>query len=509
MNWKRFLIAAMTKKKYQIFLKDTRYPKEARDRLWNLEIVPLLKKSSYWQKLLKNKSTINLNDFPITTYEDYQGELLAAQHHTIQPFNGENLIFWSETSGTSGIRKFFPITTSFQMQFQRTMAPYIYSLTQRFPGFFKEKMLYLVAVDAHKTTPAGTPAGWISHFNYRNLPSFIKRFYAMPDEVFTSHEAYTQWGPVYGLASDLSAIFAVTPMVIDAFYQRCIEGFKEYLPYLLGDKSLPSHFPPLKITPKRRKHLQNLLKDNNLSFKQLWPSLEVAGCWTSGLCEYPAHQLQKLLGSEVSLVDGTYSATEGWLTVPLETKDVGGILHPGAHIVEFIPEEEAIEKDNLLQCWELEVGKKYEVFLTTAMGFVRYRLKDIVKCTGYLNSSPKLEFCYKTQLLKLESCSITGQELQSAVQATHFNIEPYWYFARNSVGNRIVLVTDDEVEISELLLKGLHEQLIQISPTYAHSVETEEVLSVALLQLPKEELLADLHGQTKPKFISQEVIAER
>ncbi|HGT2641592.1 TPA: GH3 auxin-responsive promoter family protein [Legionella pneumophila] len=509
MNWKRFLIATMTKKKYQFFLNDTKHPKEARDRLWNSEIVPLLKKSSYWQKLLKDLSSVALNDFGITEYEEYQEGLLAAQHSTIQPFNGEELIFWSETSGTSGVRKFFPITDSFQKQFQRTMAPYIYSLTQRFPGFFKEKMLYLVAVDTHKTTPAGIPTGWISNFNYRHLPSFIKRFYAMPDEVFASHEIYEQWGPVYGLASDLSAVFAVTPMVIDAFYKRCIDGFKDYLPHLLDDKPLPSHLPPLKMTRERRRHLQALAKADNLSFKQLWPSLEMAGCWTSGLCEYPAQQLQKLLGPEIKLVDGTYSATEGWLTVPIETNSVGGILHPGAHIVEFIPEGAAIEKENLLQCWELEVGKKYEVFLTTAMGFIRYRLKDIVKCTGYLNSSPKLEFCYKTQLLKLETCSITGKELQSAVLATHLDIEPYWYFARNSVGNRIVLVTNDEAEISELSLKKLHEQLIHISPTYAHSVETEEVLPVTLLQLPKEKLLAGMHGQTKPKFISQEVIAER
>ncbi|KGP63966.1 GH3 auxin-responsive promoter [Legionella norrlandica] len=508
MNWKRFLIAAITKKKYQSFLEDTKHPKDVRDRLWNQEIVPLLIQSHYWGDWLKNKSSLDLNDFPITEYEDYQEGLLSAQNQTIQPFNGEKLIFWSETSGTSGVRKFFPITSSFQKQFQRTMAPYIHSLTQRFSGFFKEKILYLVAVDTHKTTPAGIPAGWISNFNYRHLPSFIKRFYAMPDEVFASHETYNQWGPVYALASDLSAVFAVTPMVVDIFYQRCIDGFQDYLPYLLGHKKLPSHFPPLKITRKRLKLLQGLAKNHDLSFKQLWPSLEVVGCWTSGLCEYPAQQLQKLLGSEIRLVDGTYSATEGWFTVPLETNSVGGILHPGAHIVEFIPEGDTIVKENLLQCWELEVGKQYEVFLTTAMGFVRYRLRDIVKCTGYLNSSPKLEFCYKTQLLKLETCSITAQELQGAMQLAGLNMEPYWYFARNSIGNRIVLVTD-ETELPELLLKQLHDQLTQISPTYAHSVETEEVISPTLLQLPKEKLLAGLHGQTKPKLISQEVITER
>lgn len=509
MNWRRILIAAMTRKKYKAFILDAQQPEQARERLWTHEIAPLLQQSPYWDSILPNEADLVLDDFPITTYEDYEAGLLAAQHTLTQPFNGETVIFWSETSGTSGIRKFFPITASFQKQFQRTMPPFIYSLTQRFKGLFQEKLLYLVAVDAHKFTPAGTPSGWISNFNYRNLPGFIKRFYAMPDEVFANTEVFNQWGPLYALAYDLCGIFAVTPMVIDAFYERCVDGFHEYLPYLRGEKKLPAELPPIQVAPQRLRYLQELATQSDLTFKKLWPSMEVSCCWTSGLCEYPAQQLQKRMGSRISLIDGAYSATEGWLTVPLENKKLGGILHPGAHIVEFIEEGQDIDKNNLLQCWELEVGKQYEVFLTTAMGFVRYQLKDVVKCTGYLHKAPHLEFCYKTQLLKLESCSITGQELQSMLQAVNFDMAPHWYFARNSVGNKIVLVTDNKAEIPESRLVQLHEQLIQISPTYAHSVETEEVVPMVLLQLSMDELLADVHAQTKPKLISQQVIAER
>ena len=509
MNWKRFLIAAATRKKFKAFIEDTLHPEQARKRLWTEEVVPLLQQSPYWQPILKNKNSLMLDDFAITTYEQYEGGLLAAQHTLTQPFNGESVIFWSETSGTAGVRKFFPITASFQKQFQRTMAPFIYNLTRLFPGVFQEKILYLVAVNANKTTPAGTPSGWISNFNYRNLPAFMKRFYAMPNEVFANSEVYNQWAPLYALASDLSAIFAVTPMVIEAFYERCANEFSRYLPYLTDEQAIPAELPPIKITKKRLLHLQGLAKNAKPAFKELWPSLQFTGCWTSGLCEYPAQQLQKQLGPDIAMVDGTYSATEGWLTVPLDTGTLGGYLHPGAHIVEFIEEGQDINKDNLVQCWELEVGKNYEVFLTTAMGFVRYQLKDIVKCTGFFNKAPKLVFCYKTQLLKLESCGITGQELQAMLQAVQFKMEPHWYFARNSLGDRVVLVIENAIQISDSLLKHMHEQLIQISPTYAHSVETKEVLPLVLFQVPKETLLVDSHAQTKPKLISNQVIAER
>ncbi len=506
MNWKRMLIAAMTKSKYKAFIADTCDPKQACDRLWQSEILPLMHQSSYWKPKL---NSVTLDDFPISFYEDYEKDLLAAQESNIQPFNGEPLIFWSETSGTAGARKFFPITKSFQNQFQRTMPPFIYSLTQRFSGFFKEKILYLVAVDSNKYTPGGIPSGWISNFNYRNLPSFIKRFYAMPSEVFANQDIYEQWAALYALASDLSAIFAVTPMVIDVFYERCVREFDHYLPYLLGEKQLPAELPKLKISKERQRYLKRLSLNHQFSYKDFWPSLELAGCWTSGLCEYPAQQLQKAMGPEIALVDGTYSATEGWLTVPLETDVLGGVLHPGAHIVEFIEEGKEIDKANLLQSWELQVGINYEVFLTTAMGFVRYQLKDIVKCTGFFNKAPILVFCYKTQLLKLESCALTGQELQQMVKIIDFTMAPHWFFARNSLGNRVVLVTDDSSVVPEAILNKMHEQLIMISSTYAHSVQTEEVLPLVLFQLPKDQLLADVHAQTKPKLISQQVIAER
>lgn len=504
MNWKRRLIAAITRKKYNAFIEDTKHPEVARERLWKSEILPLLHQSAYWQPQL---STHHLDDFDVTTYEDYKESLQAAQHGHIQPFNGEELIFWSETSGTSGVRKFFPITRSFQTQFQRTMPPFIHSLTQRFPGFFKEKIVYLVAVNSNKTTPGGIPSGWISNFNYRNLPSFIKRFYAMPDEVFANTEIYEKWSGLYALATDLSAFFAVTPMVVSAFYEQCIKDFSFYLPYLLGEKEPPAPLPPLKISKKRKNHLRELSKNGYFSFKKLWPSLKFVGCWTSGLCEYPAQQLQKLLGSEIALVDGTYSATEGWVTVPVDAEP-GGILHPGAHIVEFIEEGKEIHKENLIQSWELQPGKHYEVFLTTAMGLVRYQLKDIVKCTGFLNKSPRLEFCYKSQLLKLEYCAITGQELQQMIHDVSFNMEPNWFFARNSVGSRIVLVTDDTICIPESLLLQMHERLKQLNQPYAYGIVSGEVLPMISLQLPKDELLVGSHAQTKPKFISQQVIKD-
>ena len=46
------------------------------------------------------------------------------------------------------------------------------------------------------------------------------RRYAFPAEVFTDAETFFRWGPLYALATDLSAMFAITPSMVLQFAQR-------------------------------------------------------------------------------------------------------------------------------------------------------------------------------------------------------------------------------------------------------------------------------------------------
>ena len=44
---------------------------------------------------------------------------------------------------------------------------------------------------------------------------------------------------------------------------------------------------------------------------------------------------------------------------------------------------------------QAEVGKNYEVVLTSTMGLYRYRLGDVVKITGKFFTTPNYEFLYR------------------------------------------------------------------------------------------------------------------
>ncbi|MDP3269754.1 MAG: GH3 auxin-responsive promoter family protein, partial [Legionella sp.] len=134
------------------------------------------------------------------------------------------------------------------------------------------------------------------------------------------------------------------------------------------------------------------------------------------------------------------------------------------------------------------------------------QLKDVVQCIGFLNKSPRLVFCYKAQQLKLEYCAISGQELEQVIHESGFNMEPHWYFARNSIGNRVVLVTDESAHISDSLLMQMHEILCKINQVYDFSCDTKETLPMTSLQLPLSVLLAEHHAQSKPSLISQQIL---
>lgn len=505
MSFKRALLKFATYLKYQSFVKDTNNPKKVQQQLWQKEILPLLKQSPFWQTKYDLNKIYTLDNFEITNYQDYQPGLEQAMSATIQPFNGEDILFWSETSASTGKRKYFPITKSFQKQFQRTMPPYFYSLLARFPNFLSKKVVYLAAWDTKTYTDAGIKKGLISNYNYNHLPGLIKSFYAVPAEIFRDEQTFKQWAPVYALAADLSALFAIVPTSIADFYQQCVNGFNHYLPYLLEEKPLPQDLPKLSITKTRQQHLLSLGENKN--YQDLWPSLSFVGCWIEGPCQAFAKELSKSMTDKITMVDGTYSATEGWLTVPIQQTHKGGVLHPRTHIVEFIEYGKDIKKAHLLQSWQLEIGKKYEVFLTTAMGFVRYRLKDIIECTGYFNKAPIIAFYYKASLLLMDYCTLSESELSQAAQAADIEMQPYWYFACDQYRNRLFLVVDEQAAINNKQLEDIDQYLRSANEKYDVEYQQGNVLACQLIRKNKQLLTENHHAQTKPKMISQQILS--
>ncbi|XP_062232265.1 jasmonoyl--L-amino acid synthetase GH3.5-like isoform X2 [Phragmites australis] len=165
----------------------------------------------------------------------------------------------------------------------------------------------------------------------------------------------------------------------------------------------------------------------------LWPNAKyVYGIMTGSMEPY----LKKLrhYAAHLPLISADYGASEGWVganinpTVPPEQVTYAVLPHTG--YFEFIPLEKpnGEETENSASIHyiesepvgltEVEVGKIYEIVITTFGGLYRYRLGDVVQVAGFHNSTPELQFiCRRSLVLSINIDKNTEKDLQLAVEA--------------------------------------------------------------------------------------------
>lgn len=513
----RQLLFATSWGKHRSFVRDAQEPERAQERVWN-ETWSLLRDSPFWADRLGARAAdreARLEDFGITDYETYRPALEACfAGERVSPLSNEEILFWCESSGTSGKRKLFPLTETFRRQFQRTTPPLLHQFTRRFPDFLAKPVLYFAAALPAERSPAGVEVGFISNFNYRHIPGFLQKHYAFPLESFRDSETFLKWAPLYALQTDLSAMIAITPSMVEQFAERIEAGFESvYLPALEGQIALPAGLPPLKATAERIALLKRAFLMRPFSFREVWPGLQFVCCWKSSTCGLQLPKLERYLQGRVPVVDATYSATEGWLTVPLvsgpEMRGMGGALHPGAHRVEFFKAGNAPLANELLPLWKLEAGQDYEVVLTTAMGFIRYRLYDVVRCTGYFHRTPILEFRHKSgNLLSLGQARISEAYLISALDEIGQPARGRWVFAPNAFGDQLLLYSDQEADGSgalQRIARHVHQKLCELNPDYAADIESRllKPVGVEFLEPGHAYWTRSEHAQSKQAVLRQ------
>lgn len=489
------LIYATTYGPYQAFVRDCQNPQHAQERVWR-ETVAEISKSPFWAD--RFKQTTRLEDFSVTDYDSYRHSLDESYKSKMSLLSGKPIFFWAESSGTSGNPKLFPITKLYQEQFQRTVKPLVHSYLRRFPQFLEKPVLYFAATNSKRVSPAGVESGYISNFNYRNISSVLRGSYAFPYEIFADAQTFDQWSQIYALATDLSAMISVTPSQVELFAKNILSRREENWAYLTGAKSMPGHLPKVKVSLQRLKCLEKAFSDRFM-FENFWPSLRFICSWQSSACGLQAKNLQSFIGTHhVRQIDATYSASEGWVNVPIENT-TGGPIHPGAHVFEF---SKPGDTEHLLKMWELQPGEVYEIYFTTAMGFIRYRLHDLVKCTGYFHKSPIIEFYQKSgNDVSLGLVQVAEAQLLESAAAIGLPVTGEWIFTPNATGDGLLLFYTKLVD-TQVILARLNDVLANVNPYYA------EYLKKGLIRPLEGRCVASLdsvgrerHAQTKPKIL--------
>ncbi|CAK9151006.1 unnamed protein product [Ilex paraguariensis] len=152
---------------------------------------------------------------------------------------------------------------------------------------------------------------------------------------------------------------------------------------------------------------------------KLWPNVRYVKCVSTGSMEQYYPKLKYYAG-EIPLLGGDYYASECCVGINLDIMQppelTRFVMLPSAAYFEFLPYDltnNCLIDEETVDLSGVAVGKMYEMVVTTYRGLYRYRLGDIVKVTGFYNSSPQLEFVMRAPKTSREI--LTERDLVSAM----------------------------------------------------------------------------------------------
>ena len=274
-----------------------------------------------------------------------------------------------------------PYTRGLLSEFGAATSPWLYDLYTAFPALRGTRSYWSVspATRQREYTEGGVPVGFESDTEYFGPIARIalQQMMAVPPGV-ARLSGMREWQKATTrhlvAAGDLGIVSVWHP----SFFTLLIGEIEARLDELLADAS-----------PARSADVRRRLAHCSLA-EALWPQLTVVSCWTDAAAADALPALERAVPHAVVQGKGLL-ATEGVVSLPLV---IDGRSHCVAaiagHFMEFIDLEHP-ERAPLL-AHELRAGASYSPVLSTAGGFYRYRMSDVVRCTGFYRTAPLLTF---------------------------------------------------------------------------------------------------------------------
>lgn len=156
---------------------------------------------------------------------------------------------------------------------------------------------------------------------------------------------------------------------------------------------------------------------------RIWPNTKYLDVIVTGAMAQYIPILDYYSGN-LPLISMAYGSSECYfglnLTPMAKASEVSYTIMPNKGYFEFIPHDTVNSGDltpQLIDLADVELGKQYELVITTYAGLCRYWLGDILQVTGYHNSAPQFKFIRKKNvLLSIDADKTDEPELQSAIE---------------------------------------------------------------------------------------------
>ncbi|MCC6242107.1 MAG: GH3 auxin-responsive promoter family protein [Gemmatimonadaceae bacterium] len=323
----------------------------------------------------------------VRRYADFVARVPLCRYADVEPYitrmqGGEEGLLGSDpvthlapTSGSVGARKLIPFTSALSRGFDAAVAPWMINLAQQRPRIVGGPGYWSVSPMASDSeSPSAIPIGFADDAEYLGGAKawLVRQVMAVPASVRHARDEETFWN-----TTALALLRCVELRLISVWHPSFFE-------LLLAHAE--THWEALLSGIERDdwSRAQQLRAIGAREWWRWWPALQVLSCWGEQAAESGWRRLcaqaPQLLVQPKGLL-----ATEGVVTVPYGEWHVLAIT---SHFFEFLDPETG----DVRRAHELTVGAQYEVVLTNGAGLWRYRLGDLVECTGHLAATPTLRF---------------------------------------------------------------------------------------------------------------------
>ncbi|HUR45225.1 MAG TPA: GH3 auxin-responsive promoter family protein [Candidatus Saccharimonadales bacterium] len=347
----------------------------------------------------------------LSTWQEFKKAVPARDHAEFIPWldqirAGEQNVLSHErithlipTSGSTGPRKLIPFTAGLQREFDAGIAGWMLDLSLRTPGLAGGPAYWSItpALKGAESESSAVPIGFESDTAYLGgaKKHLVDALMAVPAWVQTAEnmEAFRYVTLLFLLrCPELRLISVWHPSYLSLLLDAAVRNWEDLLADIRDGRCRhASAFPKAfrssaagKPAPKLASKLARSGPDRPQKF---WPNLKVVSCWADGAAALGADTLRKLLANTLVQAKGLL-ATEAFVTLPFGEQLPLAI---NSHFFEFIDGH-----GNVHLADGLQHGEEYEIVVTTAGGLWRYRLRDRVRVTGFLEKTPSLQFLGRT-----------------------------------------------------------------------------------------------------------------
>jgi hypothetical protein len=358
---------------------------------------------------------------PLSAYEDLEPYITEEMNGRPNQLTKEPPVLFTTTSGTTGNRKYIPMTVEGKRAKSHLTWLWFCGLYRDHPGIVGGRILSVVSPEVESHAPSGVPCGAESGHGYRTMPGPVRSMYTAPYPVFAIEDYEAKYYTLLRLAAgqNISCIATVNPSTILLLGDRLAQHTESIIRDV-RDGSLSSEIPVpqdlrdslhLKPDPERARHLERAAAAGGGPLRPglAWPELAAIGCWKGGTVGAYLAKFDTYFPQRPPVRDFGYYATELRGSVPLSDQGDAGTIAIGTNVLEFHPagEDRAPQGRELLRVEQLEAGRRYFVYVTNASGLYRYEMNDIVEVAGHDDQTPLIRFIQKGKGV----VSFTGEKL--------------------------------------------------------------------------------------------------